>query len=168
MGSLALLGDSFGMLTGEGSVLNLIGAALVFTLGGVVHIVDKVVRVFAVLTVGLGYVFRVIGMNLRRLVTGNWKGSVIANQILADEAKAVIGPLLDAAMRGPKWDQGKFTPPEVPTDRDNNNTYIDTVNINQTVNTRMGHREIAGAFDLLIERTNRYRSQARRVAVPAV
>lgn len=168
MNGLTLLGDSFGMLTAKGSVLNLVGAGLVGLAGILVWVLDKGVRIIGVFVAGLGVFFRLIGENMRRLATGEWAGANAANMAILRGGQMQIAALMakNAALDAikPKPEEPLGTPDAY----GGNNTIINgDVNVHQTVNTRMGHREIAGAFDLLIERTNRYRRQAVRRPAPA-
>jgi len=160
MESLTMLGASFGLLTDKGSVLNLIGAGLVFAVGGLIWALDKGIRVLAIFVVGLGVVFRLIGENMRRILTGDFAGANAANMLILEEGRGQISAMLakDAALSAikPKAEE----PPKPPGAARQPDINIDKVEIQ--INTRAGHREIAGAFDLLVERTNRYRRQAVR------
>lgn len=59
--SVGALGDSFAMLSDEGSLLNLVGAILIGTLGGLALAAQVVVRAVASLTLAVGVLFRWVG-----------------------------------------------------------------------------------------------------------
>lgn len=74
VGALGALGLGFDTLTAKGSALNILGAALVGTFGGVIDVLGIGLRGIASLAVGLGLVFQVIGDGLTALwylSTGN-------------------------------------------------------------------------------------------------
>jgi hypothetical protein len=65
--SFATLGESFAMLTGKGSALNIAGGVLWGILGGLVLAVSGVVKILASLVTGLGVAFTVLGEGLKML-----------------------------------------------------------------------------------------------------
>lgn len=74
MGAFGAVGLGFDTLTAKGSALNILGAALVGTFGGVIDVIGVGLRALASLAVGLGLVFQVIGDGLASiyyLASGN-------------------------------------------------------------------------------------------------
>lgn len=74
LGAFGALGLGFDSLTAKGSVLNILGAGLLGTFGGVIDVLGLLVRGLASLAVGLGLVLQVIGDGMKAIYyvsTGN-------------------------------------------------------------------------------------------------
>ena len=110
MGSLAMLGASFGSLTAKGSILNMVGGVLMLALGGLVMLFTWVVKGVTALVYALGFLAQALGAVVKAIgmaVTGDFAG--------AWEALKGIGGMADTfgtALKGLSEDL--IQPPKAP------------------------------------------------------
>lgn len=177
MQTLANVGETFGFITKEGSALNIIGAALIGTLGGIVRAVDIVLRVLGSLVVGLSVVARVLGALVKAIalsITGDFAGAQAAQKSILpilQESNAELEKLWSGAFDFRKKGDGTGTVPDVPgaptVPKTGQTVNIGTVNIRQNLETNADPARLAVAFDDLIGRVNRYRTQPTRAVLSA-
>jgi len=93
--ALGPLADAFARLTGQGSVLNLIGAGMLLFLGGFVRWLSRLVDILTVATDAVGTLFRVAGNNIRAV----FEAIRAAMSGDAEGARAVLSDALDRDRR---------------------------------------------------------------------
>jgi len=167
--SLDQLAESFGLLNGRGSLLNLAGATLVGVLGGLMYGFSFGVKVIATLTTGIATFFRVLGAAIQ----GAWA----ALQGRKDPFAAVL-KVANASNKhlNDIWTDWKPPPlPELPEVGDGDGdlkppsriTNINgPVNVTVEVETAEDPARVAATWDNVLDRVRRNRLQARRGAGP--
>ena len=174
--TLGRVGGAFGTLTADGSALNLVGGALVGTFGGLVTVLDLVLRSIGSLVVGLGVVLQALGEGARFLyysVTGQGSEALNSSDRLAkvfvDGADRLAGLWTFADTPGGKKDDGSGDGKGAPGKL----SKAPVTNINGPVKFELKVEQNADparvmvAFEEGVDRLRRFATTARRVPAPA-
>ena len=174
--TLGRVGGAFGTLTADGSALNLVGGALVGTFGGLVTVLDLVLRSIGSLVVGLGVVLQALGEGARFLyysVTGQGSEALNSSDRLAkvfvDGADRLAGLWTFADTPGGKKDDGSGDGKGAPGKL----SKAPVTNINGPVKFELKVEQNADparvmvAFAEGVDRLRRFATTARRVPAPA-
>ena len=172
--SLDQLAASFGLLGGRGSLLNLIGAALVGVLGGVVYALSFVVKVFATLTTVVATLGRVIGGFLQ----GIWNFANGVRDPFAVVREGLLEGMLQVEDIWTNWKPPELPDvdslPEVGDDEDGKKLPPSrhVTNINGPINVKVvtenmdDPARVAVTMDSVFDRVRNSRRQARRGVGP--
>jgi len=172
MAAIGDLGSAFGMLTARGSALNIVGAAIVGVIGGIIGTMTDMVKVSATVVTAFGLLFRVLGF-IGKAIVAIFHGDIGVLDTLktditgaAADAWALTKDMwvpkevdTPAEWQGPKQDLPTTKPPVV---------NIGQVTINQRIEANDDPVRIVRAFDSAIEHVEKYRRQSRRRFAPAL
>lgn len=173
--TLGKVGGAFGTLTADGSALNLVGGALVGTFGGLVTVLDLVLRGIGSLVVGLGVVLQALGEGARLLyysVTGQGGEALNSSDRLAkvfvDGADRLKGLWTFSDAAGAKKDDGSGDA----KGGTGKLSKAPVTNINGPVKFELKVEQNADparvmvAFEEGVDRLRRFATTARRVPAP--
>lgn len=169
--SFGSLGVAFEGLTSKGSALNLVGAALLGTLGGLAVLLGGVVRTIATIVVFLGAALVVLGETIKGLyfaATGQWDKAmesastrVDAVTSLPEKFAAVWATGEDAAGKGKDEEGGEI--PKLPVKAGGNTIIQGDVNLQVKTEVNADPARVMRAFDEGISHLAIYKRQAARV-----
>lgn len=169
----AEVGNAFGVLTGEGSALNLVGAALGVALTGVVKVGSVLLGVIGALVTGFGFMVRALGGLLKAMVLASTHDFVGAKDALGGigdasiQSKKQLKALFDVAAKGLAFEAP--TTPELP-DVDGakkggtvvNNNFSGPMKIEITAESMEDPARVAVAVETVLERLQKYPTQGPR------
>ena len=183
MGALSSLGTAFGSLTGQGSLLNLVGGFLLITLTGLTHVLTFVVKIVATVVEVFGMLFALLGNMLKILwgfisfgwgkVTGGdtkearklFEGSKQAQRDRTSAGVEAIKEIWRGARdAASKADAAKGMPNAALAPLSNNTTNINVNKVNVTVRSEVNAdpARVATAFDVILSDLQRAATQAKR------
>jgi hypothetical protein len=172
--ALGELFGAFGSLVGQGSLLNIIGGALVGVLTAMLFVFGGLVKAAALFVETLGLLLRLFGSGAKMAyaaITGDVRGGILAQvegQRAIDEyrmrAGGILG-LLPQPGEGAGDGTGEDGKPTVPK----NVTNIGTVNVQVKAEVNEDPARVAVAFNEVLGNLERYSRQPKRpVKVPRI